>query len=113
MLNNITGKDNFNNVKDQSAIAQTGMNTYSNKKVQDKSAFFVDETDISKDAMTLYERDLDIKKFTNIALSDFDSIDNDRTRVFDRLFSIVSEMRDSEFAESLLSNEQFKKDLLG
>ncbi len=31
---------------------------------------FVDETQISREALTLYERELDIKKFSSLALSD-------------------------------------------
>ena len=35
----------------------------------------VDETDISKEALKLYQKDLEVQKFTSLAMSDSDNLD--------------------------------------
>ncbi len=109
---NITNKDNYN-INDKNSVLSVGMSNGKNSKTQDKNSLLIDETLISSDALKLYEREQDIQKFTALALSDFDSIDKDNERVLNKLFSIVSSMREEEFANSLLNNEEFKSDLLG
>ena len=112
MLSNISNNDNYN-IKDNNGIAKTALNPYKSGKNESRNGLFIDETDISSDAMKLYQQEADIQKFTALALSDFDSVDEDTQRVMDKLFNLSSSFRDEELADSLLNNENFKSDLLG
>ena len=112
MLSNISNNDNYN-INDNGKIAKAALNPYKATKDFSKNGLFVDETDISSDAMQLYQKDADIQKFTTIALSDFDNVEEDTQRVMEKLFNISSTFRDEELADSLLNNESFKSDLLG
>lgn len=111
MLNNITQSDNYN-IKNND-ISKVSLNGAGKDKQTQKEDLLVDETNISNDAMALYERDQDIQKFTALALSDMDLVNEDSQRVLDKVFNISATMRDEEFAESLLQNDKFRSDLLG
>ena len=112
MLSNISNNDNYN-IKDSGNIAKTALNPYKTNKGADQNGLLIDETDISTDAMELYQKDADIQKFTALALSDFDSVDDDTQRVMDKLLNISSTFQDEDLADSLLNNDNFKSDLLG
>ena len=111
MLNNISQSDNYNIQNND--ISKVSLKSAGKEKQGQNNDLFVDETIISNDAMALYERDQDIQKFTALALSDMELESEDTQRVLDKVFNISATLRDEEFAEALLQNDQFRSDLLG
>ena len=71
---------------------------------------FVDESNISDAAIKLYERERDVKKFTELALSDQDDTSADALVISKALSGEIS-IDDDEAIFSLLSNEDFLNEL--
>ncbi len=72
----------------------------------------VDETDISKEALKLYQKDLDIRKFTSLAMSD--SGNNDcNLLVMNNVFNAQDSDFDNKVIEGIFNNKTFLKDLFG
>ena len=101
----ISGNDNLNNIGENSEVLRTGLGLYKSNPMKEKSTDFIDQTDISSTAMQLYEREQDIQKFTKLALTDVTNEEKDV--MLDSLFTIASQMRDDELANSLLDDERF------
>ena len=110
---NISNSDNYNNIKDTSGILKTSLDLYKSNSTKEKNSTFVDETSISSSARELLERDSDIKKFTSLALTDFDNMTEDNLRVEQLFSSLVSLSETDDFASELLADENFLKDLFG
>ena len=72
----------------------------------------IDETNISNEAFTLYQKDLDIKKFTKLALSDPDDTSHN-VLVADKVFNARDDRFDDKVVEDIFNNRMFLKDLLG
>lgn len=72
----------------------------------------VDETDISKEALNLYQKDLDIRKFTSLALSDSDNSDCN-SLVLNNVFSKQDASFEGKVIEGIFNNKTFLKDLFG
>ncbi len=114
MLNNISD----NNKKDllQSPLSDTlGMsnvrfinkNTFSDSYSQN---LYIDKTDISDTALRLYERDNDIRKFTQLAMSDMDDLSY--MDLMEQLFSEgVSDPFDDKTITELSANRDLWDDL--
>ncbi|MBQ7126405.1 hypothetical protein IJO12_04895 [bacterium] len=110
MFNNINDNNNFlynSGLEKQENIiklAPTKLNPVTNpySKVQ---SHYVDKTEISLDAIKLFERDCDIKKFNNIALSNPE--DNSHLERMKELFAdgVVDAFEDDVFAELLNSSK--------
>lgn len=110
MFNNINDNNNFlynSGLEKQENIiklAPTKLNPVTNpyNKVQ---SHYVDKTEISLDAIKLFERDCDIKKFNNIALSNPE--DNSHLERMKELFAdgVVDAFEDDVFAELLNSSK--------
>ncbi len=112
MLNRLSGQDLINkNLVQSGEIEKTVLgrgNPYSNI---DKN-LLVDETDISNEALNLYQRDLDIRKFTSLALSD--PANNDcNLLVMENVFNAQDDVFDNKVIEGIFSNKTFLKDLFG
>lgn len=77
-----------------------------------KSTHFIDETSISNEAMNLYQKEQDVKKFTSLVLSD-DS-DMSHLALIEQAFSsgVKSPFTD-DMLETLLSNQKFLDDING
>ncbi len=72
----------------------------------------VDETDISNEAVKLYQKDLDIKKFTSLALSDPDNMDCN-VLVMNNVFNSQDFDFEDKVIEGIFNNKTFLNDLLG
>lgn len=72
----------------------------------------VDETDISNEAVKLYQKDLDIKKFTSLALSDPDNMDCN-VLVMNNVFNSKDLDFENKIIEGIFNNKTFLNDLLG
>ena len=76
----------------------------------DDVGLFVDESNISDTALKLYEREQDIKKFTDLALSDEDDKSADAL-VISKVMSGEISIDDDEAIFSLLSNDDFLNEI--
>ena len=112
MLNRLSGQDliNQNMVKNSNVekLANVTKNPYTNS---DKS-LLIDETSISNEAIALYQKDLDIKKFTSLALSNPENTDHNKL-VVQNVFNIMDSDFESKIIEGIFNNRNFLNDLLG
>ena len=81
----------------------------SNPFEESDSGFFIDESSISSVALQKYQRELDIKTFSDILKETDEKASNDLVmqQVFEGKFSID----DNDFLSELLNNEEFLNDL--
>ncbi len=70
----------------------------------------IDETNISTEAVELYQKDLDIKKFTNLALSNPEDVSHN-VLVAENVFSAKDEKFDDNIIEDIFNNRTFLNDL--
>ncbi len=112
MLNGLSGQEliNKNSIQNNELekISLTRKNPYSDI---DKN-LLVDETDISKEALNLYQKDLDIQKFTSLALSDPENQDCN-ILVLNNVFNANDDIFDNKIIEGIFNNKTFLNDLLG
>lgn len=108
---NISGNENYNNVRENSEVLKTGLSLYKNVATKNKTTEFVDETNISTDALALYQREQDIKSFAQLALAGMTEEENNL--ILNDLFTIATQMRNDELSDSLLKNQNFLDDLFG
>ena len=81
----------------------------SNPYEVDKSKFFVEESSISSVALEKYQKELDVKKFSDILFQTDEKAANDLVlqQAFEGLFSID----DTNFLSELLDNEELLNDI--
>ena len=81
----------------------------SNPFEQKSTDYFVDESEISPEAFRKYERELDVKKFSDILIQydEKDALEQVLHQVFDGTISIDND----EFLSELLTNEDFLNDI--
>lgn len=113
MLHRLSGQDlvNQNMVQQNSNVEKLNVknnNPYSNI---DKN-LLIDETNISNEAFNLYQRDLDIRKFASLALSDPENMSHN-TLVAERVFASGDENFENKVIEGLFNNRTFLRDLFG
>lgn len=107
-----------NNLQNNNQIAQTtgadktGLFTNKNPYEKIDKNLLVDQLDISNDAMKLYEKDLDIKKFAQLALSDPEDLTHNK-KVASQIESGEIEFDDKEIIDRLFNNPKFFSDLNG
>ena len=71
MLNGITNNGILNTQLDKnSEVFGVATNPIKNPYQNVDKGLFIDETSISREAFQMYQKDLDVKNFTNLALSD-------------------------------------------
>ena len=90
-----------------SKISSLGVSNAYNTSDND---LFVDESNISDAAIRLYEREQDVKRFTELVLSDADDNSADVLVINKALNGEIS-IDDDEAVFSLLSNEDFLNEL--
>lgn len=82
----------------------------SNPYEADKTKFFIDESSISTAALQKYQRELDVKSFSEILMQTDEKAANDLVlqQAFEGLFSID----DTDFLSELLDNEDLLNDII-
>lgn len=115
MLNGIYNNDtlsNSNYISRESNIAQISDAQKKYATSPFKNSHFVDEMQISSEALTLYQKEQDIKKFASLALSDEN--DNSHIALMDKAFSngALSPFTDDNL-EDLLNNQKLWDDING
>ena len=71
----------------------------------------IDETNISNEALRLYQRDLDIKKFTKLAMSDPDDTSHNSIAA-EKIFNTNDNNFENKIVEGIFDSKAFWKDLL-
>lgn len=111
MLNRLSSQELINkNLVQSSEVDKTTLGKKNPYSDIDKN-LLVDIYDISNDAIQLYQKDLDIRKFTSLAMSDLDNTDYN-SLVVQNVFSSDDDYN-NKILEGLFSNKSFLQDLLG
>ena len=112
MLKGLSSQELVNKSLIQSnELEKTSMSQKNPYSAIDKN-LLVDETDISSEAVKLYQKDLDIKKFTSLALSDPDNLDCN-VLVMNNVFNSQDLDFEDKVIEGIFNNKAFLNDLLG
>lgn len=112
MLNRLSGQDLINRNLVQSGEVEKTTLSQNNPYANVDKNLLIDETDISKEAFNLYQKDLDIKKFTALAMSDPMNQDCN-TLVMENVFSSLDDSFNDKIIEGIFSNKTFLKDIFG
>ena len=112
MLNRLSGQDviNQNTIKNNNIGRLT--NSTKNPYANTDQNLLIDETSISNEAMALYQRDLDIKKFTSLAMSNPENTDHNNL-VVQNVFNIMDSDFESNIIDGIFNNRSFINDLFG
>src|SRR5574344_2661614 len=110
MLNGITNNGILNTQVDKSNSVFGVTNPIKNPYRSVDKGLFIDETSISNTAFNLYQRDLDIKNFTGLVLSNPE--DTSHNEMVKNLFDNgVTDILDEKTVSNLSSNSKLLKDL--
>ncbi len=112
MLNGLSGQELINKNLVQSGELERVSSVKKNPYSDIDKNLLVDETDISSEAINLYQKDLDVKKFVSLALSDPDNLDCNLL-VMKNVFSGADSDFEGKIIEGIFSNKSFLKDLFG
>lgn len=82
----------------------------SNPYEADKSKFFIDESSISNDALEKYQKELDIKTFSDILFQTDEKVANDL--VLQQAFEGILSIDNTDFLSELLDNEDLLNDII-
>ena len=114
MLNGVSNNDNISNnyISRENNIAQVSDAQKKYATSPFKNSHFVDEMQISNEALNLYQKEQDIKKFAQLALSDEN--DTSHFNLIDIAFSngTISPFTD-ENLDALLNNQKLWDDING
>ena len=112
MLNRLSGQDLINkNLIQNSNVEKLSIDKKNPYADVDKN-LLIDETNISNEALTLYQKDLDIKKFTSLAMSNPEDLSHN-SLVLQNVFGIQDETFENTLIEGIFNNNTFLKDLFG
>ena len=113
MLKGIHNSDIQNNQLAQSSgVDKTGLFAKSNPFKQYEAGFLVDQTDISSNALQMYQKELDVKKYTELALSDQNDASHNSI-VASQIENGTIQFDDADIVDSLFSNSKLIEDLFG
>ncbi len=112
MLKGVSNHDvNSQNLIQQNEIEKTGLNKKNPYANVDKN-LLIDESSISTEALDKYQRDLDIKRFSALAMSDPEDLSHN-ILVAQNVFGAEDTEFDSKVFEGIFNNKVFLKDLFG
>lgn len=112
MVNGINPSDELNNFKINEQIGVNGVvtNPVNNPYKNIDKSLLIDETAISDEAVNLYEREQDIRKFNALAMSDPQDLSHEE--IIATLFNNgASDPLSDEVLEELSGNQQLLDDL--
>lgn len=115
MFNNINDNNDFlynSQLEQQSNIINlASIKANLNKSLFNKSANpYVDKTEISSNALELFQKDLDIKKFNKIAISDQEDLSH-LERMKELFSSGVVDVFEDDVLQELVTNSKLWDDL--
>lgn len=110
MLNRLSGQDLINkNLIQGNNLEKLSLGNKNPYSDIDKN-LLIDETNISNEAMSLYQRDLDIRKFASLALSDPENMSHNAL-VAQNVFNSLDSTFENQLIEGILKNNIFLQDL--
>ena len=112
MLNGISAQELANKNLVQETDIEKIQNKNKNPYAEIDKTLLIDESNISKEAIKLYQRDLEVKKFTNLALSDPEDTSHNKS-VMEKVFQADDGEFSEKVIEGMFNNRNFLKDLLG
>lgn len=112
MLNGISAQELANKNLVQETDIEKIQNKNKNPYAEIDKTLLIDESNISKEAIKLYQRDLEVKKFTNLALSDPEDTSHNKI-VMEKVFQADDGEFSEKVIEGMFNNRNFLKDLLG
>ena len=101
-----------NQVGQTTGMDKTGLFAKSNPYEKLKDNYLVDQLDISNDAITMYQKEMDIKKFADLALSDPENTSHNKM-VASQIENGSIAFSDEDILDGLFSNRKFFEDLIG
>ena len=112
MLNRLSGQDLINkNLIQNSNVEKLSTDKKNPYSDVDKN-LLIDETNISNEALNLYQRDLDIRKFTSLAMSNPENLSHN-SLVLQNVFGVQDDAFENTLIEGIFNNNTFLKDLFG
>lgn len=110
-------KVNYNNdeianqqLMQQNKVSKLATNPIGNAYSKLDGSLLIDESYLSNEAMTKYERECDIKRFTSLAMSDSDDMSHEE--IINELFSKgVLDPFSDEAVSNLVNNNKFLEEL--
>lgn len=72
----------------------------------------IDETSISNEAIKLYQKDIDIRKFSSLAMSDPENMSHNKL-VAQNVFNSQDTSFENKVIEGIFNNKSFLQDLFG
>ena len=112
MLNGISAQELANKNLVQETDIEKIQNKNKNPYAEIDKTLLIDESIISKEAIKLYQRDLEVKKFTNLALSNPEDTSHNKL-VMEKVFQADDGEFSEKVIEGMFNNRNFLKDLLG
>ncbi len=112
MLNKLSAQDLTNKGLMQSSNIERVNFDKKNPYAAIDKKLLIDESSISGEAMNLYQKDLDIKKFTSLALSDPDNLSHN-SLVAENVFALQDDDFENKIIEGIFNNRNFLNDLFG
>lgn len=112
MLNGVNSNDSLLNsqIDRQAEVNSVITNPIKNPYKNADSAFLIDETAISNEALNLYQKEQDVKQFNNLAMSDPNDLSHEE--IISNLFNKgLTDPFSDEALSSLVDNEKLLSDL--
>lgn len=110
MLKGISNHDvNSQSLAQQNEIEKIKLNKNNPYANVDKN-LLIDETSISSEALDMYQRDLDIKRFSALAMSDPEDLSHNLL-VAQNVFGAEDTSFENKIFEDIFNNQVFLKDL--
>ncbi len=110
MLGKIGQNEQNKEILTQSTALEKVQSTKSGSNSAIDKGLLIDETSISQDAIRLWEREIDVQKFTKFVLSDPDDKSAEELIQKQGLEGVLS-VDDNEAIFNLLNNDKFLEDL--
>lgn len=113
MLNGINNNElQQQQLSQTTGMDKTGLFSKNNPYAKIDKNLLVDQLDISQDAMKMYQRDLDIQRFTKLALSDPND-NSHNIKVASQIANGEIQLDEQSVLNNLFKNRHFFKDIIG
>lgn len=112
MVHGVNINDELNNTQDSqlNAVSSVVTNPINNPYVNKDKHLLVDETALSDEAVNLYQKEQDVKQFTNLAMSDPEDLSHEE--IISNLFGNgVTDLFSDETFSELAQNQNLLNDL--
>lgn len=109
-INNGDGTVNNDSIIRQQVIGNVGQRTTSNPYAKQND--LVDKTDISNEAVSLFQREKDIEKFKNLVMDSLDT-ENYNADIAELIDKGAYQISEEDLAQSMINNDDLLNMLFG